>query len=120
MRPRQRRQVPARQLLELCCTSVDDDEFAPKKGHTEYKVALVANYKALLSADEDDDTMPLKLPPRISGIGWPYINNTLVYELDRFSPSGSNISALRDPGQLPQLLTKTSGELLVLLVHGVP
>ena len=106
------------QLLELCCTSVDSDNFTASKGHTEYKIALVANYKALLSADGDE--MNLQIPPRVCGSGWPYLNSQLVYNLDKHSPSGSNMSGLRDPSLLSSLLSKTSGELLVLLVHDQP
>lgn len=67
------------QLLKLCCTSITDDEYAPRKGHTEYKIALVANYKALLtSTAEENDTMTLTIPQRVSGSGWPFMSNTLV------------------------------------------
>ena len=107
------------QLLKLCCTSRDDDEFSAKKGHTEYKVALVANYKALLSAGNDDN-MQLQIPARICGSGWPYLNNKLVYSLDKHSPTGSNMCRLHDPAQISSLLSKTTGELLVLLVHEQP
>jgi hypothetical protein len=107
------------QLLELCCTSKDSDEFSAKKGHSEYKVALVANFKALLSAD-DDDVMQLQIPARICGSGWPHLNNKLVYALDKHSPSGSSMGQLRDPNSISSLLSKTTGELLVLLVHEQP
>jgi hypothetical protein len=107
------------QLLKLCCTSVTDDEFSVKKGHTEYKCALVKNYQALLSAEMGED-MTLQLPERSSGSGWPFYNNTLVYALDKHSPSGQNIEALRVPSALSPLLAKETGELLVLLVHEQP
>lgn len=108
------------QLLELCCNSVESDDYNPRKGHNEYKIALVANYKSLLSAADSDTTMAVALPARTCGNGWPYLNNTLVYKLDKSSPSGSNMAGLREAGMLQNLLAKTSGELLVLLIHEQP
>lgn len=106
------------QLLELCCTSAEDDDYDPKR-HTGHCLALVSNMKALLSSTNSGQ-MQLKQPARLPGSGWAYVNHKLVYSLDRHSPGGTNIKALHNTKELPTLLSKTSGELLALLVHEQP